>query len=105
MERFKDSILECLLKTVVELGKSTEQNGANNLMWTNADLWIKSNDNVVIQFKMEYNDQGNVEGKIKTFKINNEGEPEPFDLRNLLGSEIRAEELTDEEAPEDYLMN
>ena len=28
-----------------------------------------------------------------------------FDLRNLLGSEIRAEELTDEEAPEDYLMN
>ena len=52
MERFKDHILECLLKTVVELGKSTEQNGANDLMWTNADLWIKSNDNVVIQFKM-----------------------------------------------------
>ena len=29
----------------------------------------------------------------------------PSDLRNLLGSEIRTEELTDEEAPEDYLMN
>ena len=43
--------------------------------------------------------------KLKTFKINDEGEPEPFDLRNLLGSEIRTEELTDEEAPEDYLMN
>ena len=41
----------------------------------------------------------------KTFKINDEGEPEPFDLRNLLGSVIRTEELKDEEAPEDNLMN
>ena len=68
-------------------------------------MWIKSNDNVILKFKMEYNDEGNVEGRIQTFKINDDGEPEPFDLRIMLGDDVNNEELTDEGPSEGTLMN
>ena len=103
--RFNDSVLDCLLKTVLELGKSTEQNGSAEMKWTNADLLVKSNDDVVVKFKIMYGEDGKVEGRIQTFKINEDGEPEPFDLKEILGNEINSGELTDELPPEGALLN
>ena len=94
--RFGDPILDCLLKTILELGRSTEQHSSDEMKWTNADLLVKSSDDIIVKFKIIYGEEGKVEGRIQTFKINEDGEPEPFDLREILGNEINRSELSDE---------
>ena len=65
----KDRILECLESTLTEMISSTGNFAEGEMTWTNADLFLKSTDNVVVKFKIGYTDEGNVTGKITTFTL------------------------------------
>ena len=100
----KDRILECLESTLTEMISSTGNFAEGEMTWTNADLFLKSTDNVVVKFKIGYTDKGTVTGKITTFTLDENGEPQPFDLSDLMKSDEKIK-LTPEEAPEGTLLN
>ena len=80
----KDRILECLESTLTEMISSTGNFAEGEMTWTNADLFLKSTDNVVVKFKIGYTDKGTVTGKITTFTLDENGDPQPFDLSDLM---------------------
>tara|TARA_B100000470_G_C19691678_1_gene346815 strand:+ start:100 stop:423 length:324 start_codon:yes stop_codon:yes gene_type:complete len=100
----KDRILECLESTLTEMISSTGNFAEGEMTWTNADLFLKSTDNVVVKFKIGYTDKGTVTGKITTFTLDENGDPQPFDLSDLMKSDEKIK-LTPEEAPEGTLLN
>ena len=100
----KDRILECLESTLTEMISSTGNFAEGEMTWTNADLFLKSTDNVVVKFKIGYTDEGTVTGKIKTFTLDENGDPQPFDLSDLMKPDEEIK-LTPEEAPKGTLLN
>tara|TARA_Y100000758_G_C15939625_1_gene381877 strand:- start:383 stop:706 length:324 start_codon:yes stop_codon:yes gene_type:complete len=100
----KDRILECLESTLTEMISSTGNFAEGEMTWTNADLFLKSTDNVVVKFKIGYTDKGTVTGKITTFTLDENGDPQPFDLSDLMKPDEKIR-LTPEEAPEGTLLN
>lgn len=109
--KFKDKVMNCLFNTVTELGSSTEE--TSNFKWTNADLFCKTETDVVVKFRISFDEEGAVQGRVTSWKINDDGEPEPIELKTLLNhpdipeelKEEVQEKLTDEGPPKDYLMN
>ena len=109
VKKYKDPVFDCLHKTVKELGESSEDNVPEEILWSNADLILKSKDNVVVKFSITIDDFGKVEGKVGTFRIHENGQFENLQLRDVFNNKKEIEkkitELTKEGPPEDYLLN
>ena len=57
-----------------------------------------------VKFKIGYTDKGTVTGKITTFTLDENGDPQPFDLSDLMKPDEEIK-LTPEEAPKGTLLN
>ena len=107
IKKYKDPVFDCLYNTVEELGESSEKTFPEDTLWTNADLILKSTDNIVIKFSITKDEYGRVEGKVGTFRIHEDGRVENMQLDQIFNKKIEEEitKLTEDGPPEDYLMN
>ena len=107
VKKYKDPVFDCLYNTIEELGESSEKTFPEQILWSNADLILKSKDNVVIKFSMTIDDYGKVEGKVGTFRIHEDGQIENLNLGDIFNKEFEEQitKLTEEGPPKDYLMN
>ena len=106
-KKYKDPVFDCLYNTIEELGESSEKTFPEQILWSNADLILKSKDNVVIKFSITIDDYGKVEGKVGTFRIHEDGQIENLNLGDIFNKEFEEQitKLTEEGPPKDYLMN
>ena len=107
VKKYKDPVFDCLYNTIEELGESSEKTFPEQILWSNADLILKSKDNVVIKFSITIDDYGKVEGKVGTFRIHEYGQIENLNLGDIFNKEFEEQitKLTEEGPPKDYLMN
>tara|TARA_B100000287_G_scaffold266077_1_gene250276 strand:+ start:544 stop:870 length:327 start_codon:yes stop_codon:yes gene_type:complete len=107
VKKYKDPVFDCLYNTIEELGESSEKTFPEQILWSNADLILKSKDNVVIKFSITIDDYGKVEGKVGTFRIHEDGQIENLNLGDIFNKEFEEQitKLTEEGPPKDYLMN
>ena len=107
VKKYKDPVFDCLYNTIEELGESSEKTFPEQILWSNADLILKSKDNVVIKFSITIDDSGKVEGKVGTFRVHEDGQIENLNLGDIFNKELEEQitKLTEEGPPKDYLMN
>jgi hypothetical protein len=107
VKKYKDPVFNCLNSTIEELAESSEKTLPEQILWSNADLILKSKDNVVIKFSITIDDYGKVEGKVGTFRIHEDGQIENLNLGDIFNKELveQITKLTEEGPPKDYLMN